>query len=109
MYVNRPNITYFTSQWFKSELGYSIDTRQLFIGNGTLNDGAPETGNTEILTEYSDILNLANTYNFKNSDAGYNPQTGNARAVYNAVAYGNGTYVTVGTGGNGTARNAQRV
>ena len=87
-------------QLSKAELGYSIDTRQLFIGNGTLNDGAPETGNTEILTEYSDILNLANTYNFKNSDAGYNPQTGNARAVYNAVAYGNGTYVTVGTGGN---------
>jgi len=87
-------------QLSKAELGYSVDTRQLFVGNGTLNDGAPETGNTEILTEYSDILNLANTYSFKNSDAGYNPQTGNARAVYNAVAYGNGVYVTVGTGGH---------
>ena len=87
-------------QLSKAELGYSVDTRQLFIGNGTLNDGAPETGNTEILTEYSDILNLANTYSFKNSDAGYNPQTGNARAVYNAVAYGNSTYVVVGTNGN---------
>jgi Pectate lyase superfamily protein len=87
-------------QLSKAELGYSVDTRQLFIGNGTLNDGAPETGNTEILTEYSDILNLANTYSFKNIDAGYNPQTGNARAVYNAVAYGNSTYVAVGSGGH---------
>jgi hypothetical protein len=87
-------------QLSKAELGYSVDTRQLFIGNGTLNDGAPETGNTEILTEYSDILNLANTYSYKNTDAGYNPQTGNARAIYNAIAYGNSTYVAVGSGGN---------
>lgn len=93
LYQNLPQLS-------KAELGYSLDTRQLFIGNGTLNDGAPETGNTEILTEYSDILNLANTYSFKNSDAGYNPQTGNARAVYNAVAYGNSTYVAVGSGGH---------
>jgi hypothetical protein len=27
----------------------------LFIGNGGLDEGAPETGNTEILTEYSNI------------------------------------------------------
>jgi hypothetical protein len=33
-----------------------VDDRRLFIGNGTLEEGAPAVGNTEILTEYSDIL-----------------------------------------------------
>ena len=37
------------------EFGWSIDERRLFIGNGTLQDGAPEIGNTEILTIYSPI------------------------------------------------------
>lgn len=39
------------------ELGWSVDTRKLYIGNGTLSEGAPEVGNTEILTEYSNIPN----------------------------------------------------
>jgi len=93
LYENLPQLS-------KAEIGYSIDTRQLFIGNGLVTDGAPSAGNTEILTQYSDILNLANTYSFKNSDAGYNPQTGNARAQYNAIAYNGTIYVVVGTRGN---------
>ena len=39
-----------------AELGWAIDQRRLFIGNGELADGAPVVGNTEILTEFSDIL-----------------------------------------------------
>jgi hypothetical protein len=35
------------------ELGWAIDTQQLYIGNGTFTDGAPAEGNTEILTEVS--------------------------------------------------------
>ena len=38
-----------------AELGWSVDTRKLYIGNGTLAEGAPEIGNTEILTEHSTI------------------------------------------------------
>ena len=38
-----------------AELGWSVDTRKLYIGNGTLAEGAPEIGNTEILTEYSNL------------------------------------------------------
>jgi hypothetical protein len=34
----------------KGELGWAVDTQQLYIGNGTPADGAPFTGNTEILT-----------------------------------------------------------
>ena len=42
-------------QLASAELGWSVDTRQLYIGNGTLSEGAPEVGNTEILTEHSSI------------------------------------------------------
>lgn len=59
-----------------AELGWSTDTRQLWIGNGTLADGAPVVGNTEILTEFSDILNLSAIYTYKGEAAGYVVQTG---------------------------------
>jgi hypothetical protein len=36
-----------------AELGWSIDTRKLYIGNGTVDEGAPVEGVTEILTENS--------------------------------------------------------
>lgn len=42
-------------QLASAELGWSVDSRRLYIGNGSLAEGAPETGNTEILTEYSNI------------------------------------------------------
>lgn len=42
-------------QLASAELGWSIDSRRLYIGNGSLAEGAPETGNTEILTQYSNI------------------------------------------------------
>ncbi len=59
-----------------AELGWATDTRQLFIGNGTLADGAPIIGNTEVLTEFSDILNYATEYTYKGDAAGYTVQTG---------------------------------
>jgi hypothetical protein len=58
------------------ELGWSTNTRQLYIGNGTLEQGAPVIGNTEILTEFSDILNPLNAYTYKGTAAGYVVQTG---------------------------------
>lgn len=42
-----------------AELGWSVDTRKLYIGNGTLAEGAPEIGNTEILTEYSNLPGIS--------------------------------------------------
>ena len=47
-------------QLASGELGWSIDERRLYIGNGTLVEGAPEVGLTEILTEYSADSNAAN-------------------------------------------------
>lgn len=38
------------------EFGWCVDTQRLFIGKGTLAEGAPTTGVTEILTEYSNGL-----------------------------------------------------
>ena len=58
------------------EFGWSQDTRQLYIGNGTLEEGAPVIGNTEILTEFSDIIALNTTYTYKGQAAGYTVQTG---------------------------------
>ena len=46
------------------EFGFAVDTQELFIGNGTLAEGAPEVGNTKIITEDDNILSSANTYTF---------------------------------------------
>ena len=60
-----------------AEFGWSIDERRLFIGNGTLAEGAPVVGNTEILTEFSDIIPLVQDYTYSGEEAtGYIVQTG---------------------------------
>ena len=59
-----------------AELGWATDERRLFIGNGTLEEGAPIVGNTEVLTEFSDILSFATTYTYQGEAAGYAVQTG---------------------------------
>jgi hypothetical protein len=73
---NRLGLNIDLPQLAGAELGWSTDTRQLYIGNGTLEEGAPVIGNTEILTEFSDILNLAAAYTYKGTAAGYTVQTG---------------------------------
>ena len=47
-------------QLSSGEMGWSVDERRLYIGNGTLVEGAPTVGVTEILTEYSADNNAAN-------------------------------------------------
>jgi hypothetical protein len=58
------------------ELGWTLDQRRLYIGNGTLDEGAPTVGNTEILTEFSDIFSMSDSYTYQGSAAGYTVQTG---------------------------------
>jgi hypothetical protein len=60
-----------------AELGWVINERRLYIGNGTIAEGAPELGNTEILTEYSNIMALLDTYTYQGSRAGYIVNTNN--------------------------------
>jgi hypothetical protein len=74
--TNRKGLAIDLPQLAGAELGWSTDTRQLWIGNGTLQDGAPVVGNTEILTEFSDIINIATAYTYKGTAAGYVVQTG---------------------------------
>jgi len=74
--TNRLGLNADLPQLAGGELGWSTDTRELYIGNGTLAEGAPVIGNTEILTEFSDILNLAASYTYKGTAAGYTVQTG---------------------------------
>jgi hypothetical protein len=74
--TNRKGLAENLPQLAGAEFGWSTDTRQLWIGNGTLEDGAPIIGNTEILTEFSDILNFTTTYTYKGLAAGYAVQTG---------------------------------
>lgn len=74
--TNRLGLNIDLPQLAGGELGWSTDTRELYIGNGTLAEGAPVIGNTEILTEFSDILNLAASYTYKGTAAGYTVQTG---------------------------------
>jgi Pectate lyase superfamily protein len=74
--TNRKGLQVNLPQLAGAELGWSIDARRLYIGNGTLAEGAPVVGNTEILTEFSDILELQTTYTYKGEAAGYTVQTG---------------------------------
>lgn len=76
-------------QLASAELGWSIDNRRLYIGNGTLDEGAPSIGNTEILTEHSlvDLLSVAENYQFNGNVVGYSVQTGASPAnpVYRTI------------------------
>jgi hypothetical protein len=54
--TNRKGLQENLPQLAGAELGWSIDSRRLYIGNGTLQEGAPVIGNTEVLTEFSEIV-----------------------------------------------------
>jgi hypothetical protein len=56
--TNRRGLQQDLPQLAPGELGWCLDTRLLFIGNGTLEEGSPAIGNTEVLTEFSDIKRL---------------------------------------------------
>lgn len=74
--TNRKGLAENLPQLAGAELGWAIDERRLFIGNGTLEEGAPTVGNTEILTEFSDILAEQSNYTYKGLAAGYQVSTG---------------------------------
>lgn len=63
-------------QLASAEFGWALDTRKLYIGNGTISEGAAGEGITEILTQYSDLLNIAGAYTFRGAQSGYTSQTG---------------------------------
>ena len=74
--TNRKGLSENLPQLAGAEFGWVIDQRKLFIGNGTISEGAPAIGNTEILTQYSDIIAISSAYTYKGNHAGYTVQTG---------------------------------
>lgn len=73
--TNRKGLQENLPQLAGAEFGWAVDSRRLFIGNGTLQEGAPVVGNTEILTQYSDITVLSN-YTYEDIIVGYAAETG---------------------------------
>jgi hypothetical protein len=53
------------------EFAWAIDTQKVYIGNGSVAEGAPFVGNTRLLTENdaNNIFQLASTYSFDGSTA----------------------------------------
>ena len=55
-------------QLSSAELAWAVDTQELYIGNGAVSEGAPYVGNTKVLTEHDNILELAGSYTFASDD-----------------------------------------
>jgi|21_taG_2_1085346.scaffolds.fasta_scaffold08726_1 hypothetical protein len=68
-------------QLSSAELGWVINQRKLYIGNGSTVEGAPTIGNTEVLTEHSNILGGASSYTYKGDRAGYTAGSTSARSL----------------------------
>jgi hypothetical protein len=74
-------------QLASGEFGWAVDTRELYIGNGSVSEGAPAVGNTKILTQYDNLFSVADTYIYKD---------------------GLGTVATGGIGGSDVQRTLQQ-
>ena len=59
-------------QLSSAEFAWAVDTQELFIGNGSIAEGSPYVGNTKILTEHDNILDLASSYRFGSNDTSIN-------------------------------------
>lgn len=55
-------------QLSSAEMAWAVDTQELFIGNGSVAEGAPYVGNTKVLTENDNILDLISGYRFASND-----------------------------------------
>jgi hypothetical protein len=62
-------------QLASGELGWSIDTQQLYIGNGTIAEGAPQLGVTQIVTS-NQLAGFLGSYTYKGLATGFTTVTG---------------------------------
>jgi hypothetical protein len=56
-------------QLSSAEFAWAVDSQELFIGNGSVLEGAPYVGNTKVLTEHDNILDIASSYTFASTDS----------------------------------------
>jgi len=89
-------------QLSSAELGWSIDSQELYIGNGTIDEGAPEVGNTRILTEldleqkYSETVPDGTTVDL--ASAAFTANTPSIFLNYQIIRNVSGTNIAVKTG-----------
>lgn len=55
-------------QLASGELGWAIDEQELYIGSGSVSEGAPQVENVQILTAKDDLLTLARQYAYKRGE-----------------------------------------
>jgi hypothetical protein len=65
-------------QLASGEMAWAIDAQELYIGSGSVNEGAPAVDNIRILTENDNILDLAEQYQYKNGISGFQTGVGGA-------------------------------
>ena len=56
-------------QLASGEMAWAIDTQELYIGNGAISEGSPAVGNTKILTDADNLLDLIGQYVYKSDSA----------------------------------------
>ena len=52
-------------QLASGEIGWAVDSQELYIGNGSVSEGAPQVGNTKILTAADSIFEISSSYEYK--------------------------------------------
>jgi hypothetical protein len=58
-------------QLASGEMAWAIDAQELYIGSGSVNEGAPAVENVRVLTEKDNILDLAEQYQYKANDENF--------------------------------------
>ena len=56
-------------QLSSGEMAWTVDTQELFIGNGSITEGAPAVGNSKVLTEHDNLLELIESYRFARNNS----------------------------------------
>ena len=59
-------------QLARGEIGLSVDTRKVYIGNG--GSDAPQTENIEILTSLSSLIESSDSYTYSDEQIGFSAQ-----------------------------------
>lgn len=64
-------------QLASGEMGWAVDTQELFIGNGSVSEGAPYVGNTKLLSEHDNLFEFARNYSYKRGQIQSGPTENN--------------------------------
>lgn len=71
-------------QLASAEMAWAVDSQELYIGNGSVAEGAPYVGNTRILTEHENLLGLISSYQYAADDT-YLEQYSVPRSIQNKL------------------------